>query len=285
MSNLRANVVLIGLSLLICCVAYPLGLRVFGRIVFPDKSDGSLLTAGGPDGRERVIGSSQIAQAFTGDEYFWPRPSAVSYNAAAAGGSNWGANNPKLRDRVAQQLGPMIRYRKGSPSAGTRPEPRTPQQDIAAWAGVQPPAVGEHFDRWLQDPANHSKVADLEPVPADMVTASGAGLDPHITLRNALSVYQLDRVAKKRTPPGGDWLNTRKGIEDAVKRKSFTPLLGLVGESLVNVLELNVELDKLFPAPAAPKATGAADAERRPARPGGFRACFMVPPEPRTILS
>src|SRR5262249_35127028 len=156
----------------------------------------------------------QVAQKFTGDEYFWPRPSAADYNAAAAGGSNWGANSPKLRDRVAQQLGPLIKYKKGSASAGTGPEPRTPQQDIEAGFAAKPdraaelaanyptaaaqtnaPVVAAYFDMWLQDPANRSKVADLEPVPADMVTASGGGLDPHITLRNALSVYQLDRVA------------------------------------------------------------------------------------------
>jgi K+-transporting ATPase ATPase C chain len=347
---------LLGLSVAVCCVAYPLVLWTVGQVVFPDKADGSLLTAKGPDGTERVVGSRQIAQAFTGEEYFWPRPSAAGYNAAAAGGSNWGANNPKLRDRVAQQLGPIVRYRKGSASAGIDPKnPRTPQQDIedwfakedrvTGWAGEYSVAVttwaktdfandkyglqGEYilawakdhpevaadwkkanptktddpkpedlahlffasfakahpgkwpavvetkqadgeagkriepsspdavvhatfFDMWLQDPAIRSKVVDLEPVPADMVTASGAGLDPHITVRNALGVYQLDRVTAKRTPPGGDAEATRQAIAELVRSRSFTPLGGLVGEPLVNVLELNVELDKQFPVPPTP---------------------------------
>jgi K+-transporting ATPase c subunit len=264
-THLRSNLVLLGLSLGICCVLYPLGLWIFGQAAFPLKANGSLLTAKAADGTERVIGSSQIAQPFTDDAYFWPRPSAASYNAAAAGGSNWGANNPKLRDRVAQQLGPIIQYKKGSGSAA-----RTPQQDIAAWVTAKPdraaelaanfptaaqtgaPAVAAYFDMWLQDPANARKVADLEPVPADMVTASGAGLDPHITLRNALSVYQLDRVVAKRTPPDGDGAKVRAGIEALVRGESFTPLSGLVGEPLVNVLELNIELDRQFPRP--PKA-------------------------------
>jgi K+-transporting ATPase c subunit len=269
MTAIRAHLLLLGLSLLLCCVAYPLALWAFGRVVFPDKADGSLLTAKGRDGTERVVGSSQIAQPFTGDEYFWPRPSAAGYNAAAAGGSNWGANNPKLRDRVAQQLGPIIQYKKGSPSAGTGPSPRTPQQDIEAWFAAKPdraaelaaqyptaasardaPVVAAYFDMWLQDPANRSKVADLEPVPADTVTASGAGLDPHITLRNALSAYQLDRVAAKRTPPGGDAAKVRSDIAELARQQSFKPLLGLVGEPLVNVLELNRELDARFPIPA-----------------------------------
>lgn len=271
MKNVRANAVLVGLSLLICCVLYPLGLWVFARVVFPDKSSGSLITAKGPDGKDRLIGSSQIAQPFTSDEYFWPRPSAASYNGGAAGGSNWGANNPKLRDRAAQFLGPIVQYKRGSASAGKGSEPRTPQRDIEAWFAAAPdraaqlaaqdptaasradaPVAAAYFDMWLQDPVNRSKVADLEPVPADMVTASGAGLDPHITLRNALSVYQLDRVAAERTPPGGDADRVRDDVAGLVKKHSFTPLLGLVGEPLVNVLELNIDLDKQFPVPPTP---------------------------------
>lgn len=347
MKHLRANLILVGLTVVLCCVAYPFALWAFGQTVFPSAANGSLVTAKGPDGTERTIGSSQIAQPFTADEYFWSRPSAAGYNAGAAGGSNWGANNPKLRDRVAQQLGPIIRYKAGSASSV-----RTPQQDMEAWFVAKPdraadwageysvaatswaktdlakdkyglqgeyilawakdhsadvtdewkkanptktdepkpedlvalffasfakahpgkwPAVAEEkqpdgsvvkriapaapdavahanvFDMWLQDPANKSKVADLEPVPADMVTASGAGLDPHITLRNALSVYQLDRVTAKRTSSGADAARVRKDIEELAKERSFTPLLGLVGEPLVNVLELNAELDKRFP--------------------------------------
>jgi K+-transporting ATPase ATPase C chain len=357
MKHLRANLLLLGLTLVGCGVAYPLALWAVGRVAFPGKADGSLVRVTGADGTERVIGSSLVAQKFTADEYFWPRPSAADYNAAAAGGSNYGANSPKLRDRAAQQLGTMVRYKKGSPSAGAGPEPRTPQQDIEAWFAAKPdraadwageysvaaagwaktdfakdkyglpgeyvaqwakdhpeivdewkkanptkkdddpkpedlvafffagfakahpgkwPAVVEakqadgsvvkrvepaapdsvvhaaFFDMWLQDPANRAKVADLEPVPADMVTASGGGLDPHVTLRNALSVYQLDRVAAKRTAPGGDGEAVRQGIAALARARSFTPLSGLVGEPLVNVLDLNVELDRQFPVPPAP---------------------------------
>lgn len=359
MKHIRANLLLVILSVVICCVLYPLVLWVFGQTVFPSKANGSLVTVKNADGTERVVGSSQIAQPFTSEEYFWPRPSAASFNAAAAGGSNWGANNPKLRDRAAQQLGPMIQYKKDSVSVGRdSAKPRTPQQDIEEWFGkedrvtgwageysvavtnwaktdfandkyglqgeyilawaidhkdvieewkkanptktddpkpedlaalffasfakVHPgkwPAVVEvkqpdgttekriepsapdatvhanYFDMWLQDPANRAKAGDLEPVSADMVTASGAGLDPHITLRNALSVYQIDRVAAKRTAPGGDAEKVRAGIEALARKHSFIPLSGLVGEPLVNVLELNVELDQQFPVPPAPAKT------------------------------
>ena len=102
------------------------------------------------------------------------------------------------------------------------------------------------FDLWVSDPANAAKVADLEPVATDMVMASGSGLDPHITLRNALSVYQLDRVAAKRASSPADFEKTKQSIAELVRAKSFTPLSGLIGEPLVNVLELNIELNKQF---------------------------------------
>jgi K+-transporting ATPase ATPase C chain len=351
MNHLRGNLLLLAFTVLICSVLYPLALFAVGRSLFPAATSGSLVNAHGNDAMEGPRGSRLIAQPFTGDEYFWPRPSAVSYNATASGGSNWGANNPKLRDRVCQQLGSMIAYMKGSASAGRGPAPRTPQQDIEAWFAAVPdraaawaadssiapanwaktdlandkyglegefilqwakdhpyvldewrnanpdkadnpkpedlvapffasfakahpakwpgvvveklpggrtekriepvasdPALSANFfDLWLSDPVNKDKAADLERVPADMVTASGSGLDPHITLRNALSAYQLDRVVAKRTPTEGDSKRVRSQIAELVRNKSFTPLSGLVGEPLVNMLELNIALDMQFP--------------------------------------
>ena len=101
---------LLGFTVVICCVLYPALLWVIGQAVFPEQAEGSLLK--GPDGT--VVGSRLIAQPFTKDEYFWPRPSAVSYNGAGSGASNWGASNPLLRNRVARTLGPIVKYRGGS---------------------------------------------------------------------------------------------------------------------------------------------------------------------------
>ena len=74
------------------------------------------------------------------------------------------------------------------------------------------------------------------PVPVDLVTASGSGLDPHISL--AAARYQLPRVARARGVPEG-WLRL------VVDRQTAPPQWGLWGESRVNVLELNLELDRL----------------------------------------
>jgi K+-transporting ATPase ATPase C chain len=114
MSHLRANLVVVGLTLLICCVLYPAVLWGVGQIACPATAEGSLIA--GPNGQP--VGSRLIAQSFNGDEYFQPRPSAAGYNAAAAGASNWGASNPKLRFRVARQLGPIVKYADGGKPVG-----------------------------------------------------------------------------------------------------------------------------------------------------------------------
>lgn len=104
-AHLRANLWLLGLSVLICCVLYPLTLWAIGQGMFPDKASGSLIVEDG-----KVIGSRLIAQPCTRPEYFWPRPSAVAYDASASGGSNLSANNPKLRARVVQTLSSLKSY-------------------------------------------------------------------------------------------------------------------------------------------------------------------------------
>jgi K+-transporting ATPase ATPase C chain len=336
--DLVASVKLVVVSLVLCVVIYPGLLWVVGQTLFHDQAEGSLLTTKDAQGKEVVVGSRLIAQPFTGDEYFQPRPSAASYKADASGASNWGGNNYLLRDRVARQLGPIVKYlgpaaRKGQPvgpdveawfqkdqfqgkkgivaqwadahnqvaqnwvkadplnkeyvaawqkehpnevAAWVKDNPGTPEpepQDLAvpffksysaAFPGTFPSIVEDKapdgksekkvkpvkegtdiqaafFDMWLQEHPG----ADLEKVPADMVMASGSGLDPHITLKSAL--YQLDRVA-------GKWAETtkkdpnevRKWIEDLLHRKAGAPLGGLAGVDMVNVLEVNLALKELF---------------------------------------
>ena len=129
-AHLRANLWLLVLTLLICCVLYPLVL--LGHR--PDASSPTRRRAASIDAKgqpvtdpAKAVGSRLIAQPFTGDEYFQPRPSAASYNAAASGASNWGANNYLLRDRVARQLGPIVKY-SGGPKKG-----QTRGPDIESW--------------------------------------------------------------------------------------------------------------------------------------------------------
>lgn len=191
-AHLRANVLLLGLTLVIGAVLYPLAVLAAGQVLFPTNANGSIVT--GPDGKP--VGSRLVAQEFKGDEWFHPRPSACGYNAAASGGSNFAANNPKLRERVVA--------------------------DLRAY------------------PAG-------EGVPADAVTASGSGLDPHITLRAARA--QVGRVVAARAKGNVNPDQVRQTLEVVLSEAAFEPLGGLAGgEPLVNVLEVNLELARRLPA-------------------------------------
>src|SRR5438445_9887370 len=106
LSHLRAQLWLLGLTLLVSSVVYPGVLLVIGQTAFKDKADGNLVF----DKNAKPIGSRLIAQPFSGEGYFQPRPSAASYNAAASAASNWGASNYLLRERVARQIGPNGKY-------------------------------------------------------------------------------------------------------------------------------------------------------------------------------
>jgi potassium-transporting ATPase KdpC subunit len=169
-------------TMIVCSGFYTLFVYAIGRGLMPYTAEGSLVT----DARGRIVGSELLAQRFSRPEYIWPRPSAVDYDASAAGGSNLSPANPKLRERAIN----IIR------------------------------AMGTNVDN---------------PIPADLVTASGSGLDPDITLDAAN--YQADRVAKARGISKG-------AVVHIIKRHAKRTGGAFVPEPLVNVLEINVDLDK-----------------------------------------
>ena len=168
-------------------VLYPLGIWTIGRVVSP-TANGSFVT----DNTGRTVGSALIGQSFTGEQWFWPRPSAAGngYQAQASGGSNLGPDEGRLAD--------SIRRRK------------------LAFAT-----------------SNH---ASIEQVPADAVTASGSGVDPDITPRNAEA--QVARVARLRHLPVAL-------LRQLVATHTRGRILGFMGEPRVNVLELNLALEHL----------------------------------------
>jgi potassium-transporting ATPase KdpC subunit len=102
------------------------------------------------------------------------------------------------------------------------------------------------FEMWRED---HPDVV-LQDVPGDLVTASGSGLDPHITLQNA--AFQLDRVeAKWAEDLKRDPAQIKHEIAGMLQDHPFAPGNGLFGEAIVNVLEVNLELRKLYGAPSS----------------------------------
>jgi len=119
-----------------------------------------------------------------------------------------------------------------------------------ASVAIQPVKVGSDiqssfFDMWLQDHPN----VDLQDVPGDLVTSSGSGLDPNITLQNA--EFQLDGgvAAKWATDTKRDPAVVRGEIENMLQAEATAPFGGLAGEKLVNVLEVNLELRQKYGAP------------------------------------
>jgi K+-transporting ATPase ATPase C chain len=97
-SALRPSLILTALFALLLGIAYPLALTGVAQIAFPAQANGSLLR----DAQGKLIGSSLLAQGFTADRYFHPRPSAAGkgYDALASSGSNFGPASQALSDRV-----------------------------------------------------------------------------------------------------------------------------------------------------------------------------------------
>ena len=138
---LGKSFLLIAASVVIMCGAYPLILWVIGQTLFLFQVNGSIVR----DNDGKVIGSLLVAQPFTKDEYFQPRPSAASFDATASTSSGYAPSNYTLRDRVARVIGPVATYADG-PTKGKNVAP-----DVEAWfkadkAGGNPHIVGQWAD-------------------------------------------------------------------------------------------------------------------------------------------
>jgi potassium-transporting ATPase KdpC subunit len=114
---------LLAFAVVLVCGIYPGILWAIGQTFWPFQVNGSILR--GPDGKP--VGSALVAQPFTRDEYFWPRPSAASYDGTASSSSALAVSNYALRDRVARAIGPIATYSAG-PKKGRLVAP-----DVEAW--------------------------------------------------------------------------------------------------------------------------------------------------------
>jgi len=174
-------------TIVICVVGYAGAILGVAQVLTPDTANGSLIARA--DGT--VVGSRLIAQKFEDPAYFWPRPSAVDYDAAGAGGSNKSPTSEALAERAEALIA-----------------------------------------RYGATPAN--------PLPPELATASGGGLDPHVSRRAA--EYQAPRVAAARGLSEAD-------VVALVRTHAFAPGGPLTPDRVVNVLELNLALDDLRPPP------------------------------------
>lgn len=145
-----------------------------------------------------VVGSELIGQSFDDPKYFWGRPSATMNIAGTV----------------------ALPYNAAA-SSGSNRAVGNPSQLDAVKARVEALKAA--------DPSNST------PVPVDLVTASGSGLDPHISI--AAADFQAERIARLRA-----W--SSRQVRDLIAAATEPRQFGLLGEPRVNVLKLNLELDR-----------------------------------------
>ena len=242
----------------VLCGIYPVIVWGVSQLLFPHQANGSLIEGGD----RKIVGSEWLGQNFTSAKYFQPRPSAAGsgYDAANSGGSNLGPTSKKFINGTTKSIA------MPGKEAGTY----LPAQDVVDFDGIKLRVLsyceangiscellrdGKPVDQktFKTDKGEYDQVKlitafndDAKPVtikpssliPGDAVTASGSGLDPHISVKNAL--LQAARVAKERGL-GVDVVKTE--ITKATAGAQF----GILGEAGVNVLKLNLALDAMAP--------------------------------------
>ena len=191
-----ALVVLVALTL-ITGLIYPLAMTGIAVLIFPHQAQGSLVERDG-----KIVGSELIGQAFAGEKYFHGRLSATT------------APDPKDASKTVPV--PYNAANSGGSNLG--------------------PSNKALIDRVQGDINALKKENSSTPVPADLVTTSASGLDPHISPEAAL--FQVPRIAKARNLP-------EDRLRQLVEEHTEGRFLGVLGEPRVNVLLLNLALDQI----------------------------------------
>src|SRR5580692_4300376 len=193
--EIRPAIILLLALTLITGLAYPLAITAVAGAIFPKQAEGSLIEKDG-----KVVGSALIGQEFKSDRYFHGRPSATTA--------------PDPNDSTKTVPVPYNAANSGGSNLG--------------------PTNQALVDRVRQDVEKLKAENPGTPVPIDLVTTSGSGLDPDISPEAAL--FQVPRIAKARNLP-------EERVRELVTQNTKTRFAALLGEPRVNVLELNLALD------------------------------------------
>lgn len=231
---------------------YPVVVWAIGQGAFKNKADGSLVHRNG-----QVVGSSLVGQGFSnaaGDplpQYFQPRPSdaGTGYDETSSGASNLGPGDPRLVGFIPgfNTVGLNGQPSKTNPFATAADPYCVPLSPEGI--PVIAPVPGEKFEMshgsYVCDPNTvperaiayraFNGLSATSVVPVDAVTASASGLDPDISIANAR--LQAPRVARVRHLP----LST---VMSLIKQNTTGRVWGFLGEPGVDVLTLNLALDK-----------------------------------------
>ena len=197
LKHIRPAIVMILMMTGVTGILYPFAVTGIAQAVFPHQANGSLIERDG-----RVVGSELIGQSFASDRYFNGRPSAT--------------------------LGPD----PADPSK-TAPTPYNASNSMGSNAG---PTAKTLIERVQGGVASYRQGYGVTgEVPADAVTTSASGLDPHISPDNAR--LQVRRVASARGL-------AEERVRQLVAEMTENATLGFLGEPRVNVLKLNLALDR-----------------------------------------
>jgi len=180
----------------LCGIVYPLGITGIAQLAFPRQANGSLIEKDG-----KIVGSSLIGQNFTADKYFHSRPSATT---------------------------------TADPNDSTKTIPAPYNASNSSGSNLGP--TSQSLIDGVKAASETLHAESPQPIPVDMVTASGSGLDPDIT--PAAARFQIARVAKARRL-------SESQVADLVAKYTEPRQFGFLGEPLVNVLLLNLALDRV----------------------------------------
>jgi K+-transporting ATPase ATPase C chain len=197
LKHIRPALVIILLMTAVTGILYPLAVTGVAHVTMPHQANGSLIEREG-----RVVGSELIGQNFTSDRYFQGRPSATV--------------GPDPADPTKTAAAPYNAQNSGASNAGPTSK-----------ALIERVQVG--IDTYRKDQGSTGEV------PADAVTTSASGLDPHVSPANAAA--QIRRVAQARGL-------AEQRVSELVSEATEGRTLGFLGEPRVNVLALNLALDR-----------------------------------------
>lgn len=198
----RQAVVVTIVLMLICGLLFPVLLSGISALIFPSQAKGSLIEVDG-----KAVGAKNVGQEFTQDYYLWSRPSAYHYNVYVEGEDG------------------NLYYQDGSEFAGLGSGSNNYAPSNPDLAG----RVEEDLNVFLEKNPDVKR----EDIPTDLLTASGSGLDPHISPASA--EIQVPRIAE------ASGLSETE-VQDIIDNHTGGKLLGIFGEDTVNVLEVNIEL-------------------------------------------
>ena len=246
----RQAVIVTVVLMLICGLLFPCLLTGLSALIFPDQAGGNLITVNG-----QTVGAKYVGQKFTEDYYMWSRPSQYGYNVYVE--DKDGVQHYVTKDEADQQI-LFIVDEEDADGNVTKAHYDTFDEDgnqvfyksienldeaaDTRFAGLSSgsanyapsnPALSERVEADIQAFLEKNPDVKREDIPTDLLTASGSGLDPHISPESA--EVQIPRIAEASGL-------SEDTVRDIVKNNTDGKILGIFGEETVNVLMVNTEI-------------------------------------------